>query len=207
MIDFDDIKKYLPQYLSSNEVESLFSELSQFPSNIDKRIYTKKLKNDEFIYQGDGLNNLLFVNLPEDTEAKPNMGMILSNTCDIDSQNKRLFGSRMAYTPIFNLQKYKNFLIERFVNTSIKSLKSIDSHIEDIKRQYISQVFYLPKGDCLENESIIFLDRINNLPSNYFKNDEITENRMFSLSDYGFYLFLFKLSIHFTRVKESVHRG
>ncbi len=85
--------------------------------------------------------------------------------------------------------------------------RSIISHIDDIRKQKISQIFYLPKGGKLENESFVFLDRINNLPSSYFKEEEIKESRIFTLSDYGFYIFLFKLSVHFTRIRESVQRS
>lgn len=206
MINIEEIKKYLPQYLSESATISLFNELKQFPENIDKRIYTEKLKGDASIYQGDGLHGLLCINLPN-TDAKPLLGMVFSNTCDIDNQNKRLFDARLAFAPIFNLSKYRNAIIKKYVISKKKTIESVDSHIEDIKKQNISQIFYLPQGSGLENESLVFFDRINNLPSNYFNEKEIINNRVFSLSDYGFYLFLFKLSIHFTRVRENVHRS
>ncbi len=206
MISIEEVEKYLPQYLSASSTASLFSELKQFPENIDKRIYTSKLKNDPSIFQGDGLRNLLCVNLPS-LDARPLMGMIFSNTCDVSIENKRLFDSRLAYAPIFNLDKYREALINKYVDSNEKTLGSIESHIEDIKKQNISQIFYLPKGGSLANDSIVFLDRINNLPSSYFDAEEIKKNRAFSLSDYGFYIFLFKLSVHFTRVRENVQRS
>ncbi|MDM8568359.1 hypothetical protein QUF50_02355 [Thiotrichales bacterium HSG1] len=206
MISDEELSKYLPQYLSESSTISLFNELKQFPKNIDKRIYTDKLKNDSSIYQGDGLRNLLCVNLPS-LDARPILGMIFSNTCDINSENKRLFDARLSYAPIFNLEKYHTALIQKYVDSSERSSESIKSHVEDIKKQNISQIFYLPKGGFLDNDSIVFLDRINNLPSNYFDGEQIKNNRAFSLSDYGFYIFLFKLSIHFTRVRENVCRN
>ena len=206
MTSIEEIKKYLPQYLSASATVSLFEELKQFPSNIDQRIYTERLKGESVIFQGDGLIGLLYVNLP-DTTAKPLLGMIFSNTCDIDAQNDRLFDARISFAPIFNLNKYKNALIEKYVNSKIKTIQAINSHIDDIKKQNISQIFYLPQGSGLEQDSIVFLDRINNLPSGYFSKDQIVKNRIFTLSDYGFYLFLFKLSVHFTRVRESVQRS
>lgn len=206
MISMEEVEKYLPQYLTASSTVSLFSELKQFPKNIDKRIYTSKLQNDPSIYQGDGLSNLLYVNLPS-PEAKPLLGMIFSNTCDISEENKRLFDSRLAYAPIFNLEKYRRALIEKYVESGERTLESIESHVDDIKKQNISQIFYLPKGGKLDSDSFVFLDRINNLPSNYFESEEIKDNRLFSLSDYGFYIFLFKLSVHFTRVRENVQRS
>ena len=206
MTSIEEIKKYLPQYLSASATVSLFEELKQFPSNIDQRIYTESLKGESIIFQGDGLMGLLYVNLP-DTTSKPLFGMIFSNTCDIDEKNDRLFDARISFAPIFNLNKYKRALIEKYVNSNKKTMHAIDSHINDIKKQNISQIFYLPKGSGLENDSIVFLDRINNLPSGYFSKNQILENKLFTLSDYGFYLFLFKLSVHFTRIRESVQRS
>ena len=206
MISIEEVEKYLPRYLSALSTASLFSELKQFPDNIDKRIYTSKLKNDPSIYQGDGLNNLLCVNLPS-LDARPLLGMIFSNTCDVVGENKRLFDARLAFAPIFVLAKYREALIQKYAHNNKRSLESITGHIRDIKKQNISQIFYLPKGGGLEHDSIVFLDRVNNLPSSYFDEEQVRDNRAFSLSDYGFYIFLFKLSVHFTRVRENVQRG
>lgn len=206
MTSIEDIKKYLPQYLSTTATASLFEELKHFPENIDNRIYTEKLKSETTIFQGDGLKDLLCINLPN-TNTKPLLGMVFSNTCDIDIQNDRLFDARLSFAPIFNLEKYKSALFEEYVNSNLKPVNSINSHIDDIRKQNISQIFYLPKGGALDNESIVFLDRINNLPSNYFTKQQVVNNRAFTLSDYGFYLFLFKLSVHFTRIRENVERS
>lgn len=206
MISLDEVKKYLPQYLSESASVALFDELKQFPKNIDKRIYTGKLKNDGVVYQGDGLRGLLCIKLP-DLYAKPVPSMVFSNTCDVDNKNKRLFQSRLVYAPIFDLNKYEKSLIRKYVDTGKKSMRSIETHIEDIKKQNISQIFYLPKGGNLINESMVFFDRVNNLPSDYLARNDIAKNRVFSLSDYGFYIFLFKLSIHFSRIRENVRRS
>ncbi len=206
MISFEEVRRYLPQYLSSKAQQELFEELKQFPSNIDQRIYTSQLNEYKNILQGDGVYNLLYINLP-DTYIGKVPGMILSNTCDIDQSNKRLMPSRMVYTPIFNLAKYEQALIRSHVNTGQKTHQSITSHISDIRRQYVSHIFYLPKGGKLENESIVFFDRLNNCPSDSITGNEVPERRIFTLSDYGFYLFLFKLSIHFTRIREGVFRS
>jgi hypothetical protein len=172
MIDFEDIKKYLPQYLSNIANENLFSELKNFPGNIDKRLYTGLLKNDSIIYQGDGFSELLHIELPNTTTKKLN-GMVLSNTCDIDQDNVRLMSSRLIHAPIINLQKYHKMLINMFVVTNKKSKEIIEQHISSIRKQYISHVFFLPKGGGLENDSIILFDRVTTLPSNYLSYSEI----------------------------------
>lgn len=205
MIDFSEIEKYLPQYLSKKASDNLFSELSNFPENIDNRLYTSQLSEKLIIYQGDGLSGLLSINLPNPNIGKA-PGMILSNTCDLDLANERLFESRLVYATIFQLEKFKNLLLKEYVNTHKKSEASINDYIERIKKQYISHIFYLPAGMELEHDSIIFFDRINTLPNSALDKGEVPQRRLFTLSDYGFYLFLYKLSIHFTRIRESVSR-
>ena len=205
MLSFDDVKKYLPQYLSAVGQQELFSELKEFPHNIDQRIYTSSLACENSIFQGDGISNLLYINFPS-TEVRPVTGMVLSNTCDIEQSNQRFTSMRMVYAPIVNLEKYKNVLIKEHVETNKKTIQSIESHISDLQKQYISHIFYLPKSGGLANDSIVFLDRINNCPSDSVDSNSITNQKLFTLSDYGFYLFLFKISVHFTRIRDGVVR-
>lgn len=196
----EDIKKYLPVYLSSSAEGALFGELKAFPKNIDERLYTSYLRKETVLFQGDGIKDMLVLNLP-DTNIKPTPSIVISNTCDSDLDNKRLFEPRICYCPIFNLEKYKANLLKKGIETA----KTIDNHIETIKKQQITQIFYLPKTEDLD-DSIVFLDRVNNCSNKYIDRDTIFHKRLFTLSDYGFYLFLFKLSIHFTRIKEGIER-
>lgn len=207
MIEIEEIEKYLPQYLTAGASIKLFSELKDFPSNIDSRLYTQFLKDTPIIYQGDGLSGLPSVNLP-DPKIGPVPGMILSNTCDVDESNKRFHDSRLVYATIFNLDKYKNLLIRKFVDSGRKSIEDIEEHINKIRNQYISHIFYLPAiGDNVKNESMVMFDTINNLSNKHIDRDDISKQRLFSLSDYGFYLLMYKLSIHFTRIREGVSRS
>lgn len=206
MIEFSEIEKYLPQYLSKKESENLFAELKDFPENIDNRIYTNYLLGNQIIYQGDGMSGLLSVSLP-DTRYGRVSGMILSNTCDLDVANERLVESRLVFATIFQLEKYKNLLVRTQVETGKKTAEVIDNHIDRIKKQYISNIFYLPAWGNLEHDSIVLFDRVNNLPNSFINKEEISEKKLFTLSDYGFYLFLYKLSIHFTRIREYIKRS
>ncbi len=197
----EDIRLFLPKYLSSESERELFSSLKNFPENIDYRLYTNYLEKEENIFQGDGIKDLLVINLPQ-TNIRPAPCMILSNTCDIDPQNKRLFSSQIVYTPIFNLNKYRS----RLLSNSSKTKQQIDDHIQAIKRQEITQVFYLPSiYDCLD-DSIVFFDRICSCSNKYVSRANLKNQRLFTLSDYGAYLFLLKISIHFTRIQDSVDR-
>lgn len=200
-MNFDEIKIYLPKFLSAESERELFKGLKDFPENIDDRLYTTYLNDTNLLYQGDGLHNLLVVNIPK-SEIKPAPSIILSNTCDIDLKNERNFPSQIVYAPIFSLEKYKQALFKN----SKKSKEHIIDHINAIKKQEITQIFYLPRLIDKLEESIVFLDRVNNMPNTLIERDTITSDRIFTLSDYGAYLFLLKLSIHFTRIQDKVER-
>lgn len=204
-ISFEEVKKYLPHYLSATSQHDLFRELKQFPKNIDQRLYSSFSLKRALIYQGDGLDGLMVINLPQlDSNELP--AMVLSNTCDINPENKRFFPSRLVYAPIFQLERYQAMLIEEFVETEEYPLEKIENHISNIKKQLNTQILFLPKGAGLQNDSIVFLDRVNNYPIDSLPVEEIPKRRLFSLSNYGFYLFLVKLSIHFNRIREDVDR-
>lgn len=200
-MNFDEIKLYLPKFLSSESEKQLFEGLRDFPQNLDSRLYTSALKNSKNIFQGDGIKDLLVINLPN-TTVKEVKSMIFSNTCDVDTSNIRNFQSQIVYAPIFSLQKYKQSLIDN----SSKNESEISSHIKAIKEQRITQIFYLPKINNIIEDSIIFLDRVNNCSQDFIKSKDLIKDRLFTLSDYGSYLFVLKLSIHFSRIKDNVDR-
>lgn len=49
MTSFEDIKKYLPQYLSDSDARQLFSSLRDFPNNIDSRFYSNYDLDDNIL--------------------------------------------------------------------------------------------------------------------------------------------------------------
>ncbi len=197
----ETLKIYLPKFLSAESDKELFEGIKSFPDNIDSRIYTNYLENTNLIYQGDGIRDMLVINLPE-TKIGPAPSIILSNTCDIDIENQRMFPSQIVYAPILNLNKYINTLLTK----SNKSREQIDSHLKSIKKQEITQIFYLPKLEGKLEESLVFLDRLLNVSNKYISRNNLKNNRIFTLSNYGAYLFLLKLSIHFTRITDKVDR-
>ena len=156
-MNLEDIKIYLPKFLSAESEKELFEGLKKFPDNIDTRLYTNYLDDSKIIYQGDGIKDMLIFNI-SDKEIKPTPSVIFSNTCDIDLNNKRNFSSQIVYAPIFNLKKYEDALYKN----SKKSKEQIYSHIESIKKQEVTQIFYLPQIEDKIDDSIVFLDRVFN---------------------------------------------
>ena len=195
----ESIKQFLPKYLSESEQKKLLIEIFDFPENLDSRFYTTILKNDLSIFQGDGIENLEVSNLPslDFLNAKC---LVTSNTCDVAPENKRLFESRLTYCPIVDLEKYIANLRDQDIGP-----QKIENHLKDIKAQKITQMLFLPSNGKIK-ESIVFLDRINNCPTSVITKKNLKTRRMFTLSNYGFYMLLLKLSISFTRIGEGVNR-
>jgi hypothetical protein len=197
---FDDIKIYLPKYLSAESLKVLFSCLEEFPHNL-KRIYTESISGEQDIFQGDGLRGVPVIKLPEPRIEKCPV-MVLSNTCDTTLLNPKWHTPRLIYCPIKTVKDYE----ESLRRASLPEDK-IANHLADVRRQVVSSIFYLPQGMNLPDECVVLLDHVNNCDVRVVVPHEINSRRLFSLSNYGFYVFLMKLSIHFTRVRESVDRG
>ncbi len=200
-MNIGELKIYLPKYLSSESEKELYQSLRDFPDNIDQRIYTSFLEEEPIIFQGDGLNDMLAIDLPN-SELKTVPGIVLSNTCDIDQSNKRNFPAQIMYAPIVDFQKYSE-LLEK--DPSLSEVQ-ISGHLDALRSQYITQIFYLPKLSGVLKESIVFLDRVFNIGNDFVNRDKLKNIRLFTLSDFGNYLFLFKLSLHFTRIQDKVER-
>lgn len=199
MTSFEDIKKYLPQYLSDSDAKQLFSALKDFPNNIDERFYSNYSLDDNILYQGDCLKDIPAFNLP-DTRTKLSQSMAISNTCDMDLSNKRLWNTRILLSQIILLEKLEKGLCQRFPKDRVTN------YINSLKKQQITNAFYLPKSKNLD-EAVAFFDYTNSFDINYIDRESLKERRLVSLSNYGFYILLLKLSIHFTRVQEKVERN
>jgi len=66
-------------------------------------------------------------------------------------------------------------------------------------------MFYLPAGISLDEDYVALLSEISSFPLSMFLEEE-GRSRFVTLNMVGFYLFLFKLSIHFCRFHENVER-
>lgn len=199
MIDFDELRNYLPKYLSKEAKENLFNDLKDFPDNLETRFYSTHLSNDSTVFQGDGLRDLPIITLP-DTRVEPVPSIVISNTCDISFDNVRTLEPNVLYCPIIRISRYIQILRQNGLSED-----KIENFRSEVKRQRISSMFFLPRYGDLPEDCIALLDSICNARSSILPNDP-SSTRLFSLSNYGFYLFLFKLSIHFTRIREAVDR-
>lgn len=188
----DEFNVYLPYYLSEQRKKGILKELKNFPSNM--QYFTTKYEED--VLQGDGFSDLVISN--HKGETKKIKGILLSNSCDMDINNKRTFLPKVVFSPLVNLEKYIMLLKKRGVLE-----QDIEQQISQIRLQKITNMFYLPKKSTNENEYIILLDDLYNIPINVLPE---TNKKIFTLSQSGFYMFLFKISIHFCRFHENIER-
>lgn len=193
-MDPNEIQTNLPSYLTSYEQSKL---REAFLSYEDKALYTKSLEGP--YYQGDVWRGFKIRN--HKGEEKAVTGIALSNSCDIAPENTREIRSKVTFCPLIPLRKYL-MLLEKAGRTN----DEINQKADIIRKQHITNLFYLPEGDGVESESIVLLDDIYSCKSDcLFKNPD-TEV-VCRLNQLGHYLLLFKLSIHFCRFGEQVNRG
>ena len=188
---------HFPPYLTPGDKFRLFDELRRFPESVD---YYMPFKSEE-ILQGDGIDGLAYVyrdsgGALQEREIK---GIVVSNSCDIAPANESTFSSKLLYAPIAEL----NGVVQRYSHSG-KSDEQIRTFTETIRKQRVTSVFYLPELNSKLPESIAYLDDIRPIDLGEFYGCGF--ERIFSLSQYGFWIFLIKLSIHFTRMQEGVRR-
>ena len=200
MHQLEEIKLFLPKYLSAENTNILLTELNKCPYNMDARIYIAATELTDKILQGDGIDRVPVINLP-DNAIREAAAMVVSNSCDNDPSNARLFASRLSYCPILRLNKYKERLLEEG-----REPRAVEDHISDIRKQKIAQIFYLPVGSGMDEERFIFFNNLISCDADHIYRSYGNNNRLFRLSDYGIYIFIFKLSVYFTRITEGIER-
>ncbi|HBY5838959.1 TPA: hypothetical protein MIZ10_29795 [Klebsiella pneumoniae] len=203
MTTVSDFTAHIPYYLTSNQREGLIQALREFPKNTNYYLSSAYCTDsiNLNVLQGDICERLNIVSF-NGTESvlRPVTGLILSNSCDISLENTRRTPLRGLFAPLVSLEKYEKTLTDKGVDNEV--IKQI---ITDIKNQNITNIIYLPEFDDIP-ESIVFLDDIHVIKKNEL-NTIISESRKIkTLSQIGFYILLFKISVHFCRFHENIQR-
>ncbi len=194
-IPFDQVRLYLPQYLSPERQQELWNELRAFPNN--RSIYSTR-NNDPECLQGDGWRGFVAIDF-HSLDRKTVSGLILSNSCDLSLANTRATTPNITFVPLMKLQRYLAVL-----ENSGQSEQQRADVAASIRRQAVTSLMHLPAIPGQMEESLALFGDVRSQPLNHFIASE--RSLIFRLSDFGFYLFLFKLSIHFTRMLEGVER-
>ena len=201
----------LPENLLDTSKDRLKNLLAQF-FNSENKIGEKKydefyLENPpKYFLQGDFLkvvNTLCWDDEKNEYYFDNRLSLLLSNTCDVSTDNKHILEKELLYAPIVGLDLYIETLREDSIsNEQIKSITN------SLKNQLYSNIFYLPPNPNNKKEYLIFLDKIFWQPSITLKNkvDNIDNERFLSLDHFGFYLLITKISYHLCRVPEVIDR-
>ena len=204
------IRAHLPSYLSAQQQEDLFQELrASFPLSTDPRKVFLSWTDESTFFQGDGVWEIplaLWDSREKGYVTKYYSAAILSNTCDIYPEHSRMKEPHVGVAAIYVLQEFLTLL--RRKNISDDRIKTF---LDVLRKNMISNLFYLPERQNQFPESFIQFDFASSLPisvlDKYDKRLRPDGDRLFTLSDYGFYLFLVKLSIHYCRLREGVVRS
>jgi len=196
-INSESIQEHIHPYLTLEQKEALAQALSRFPT--DKEYYLIGKYRDELL-QGDCWTKLQLRRF-DTGERKGVSGIILSNTCDVSPENKREIPPNIVFAPIMKLSSYTALLEKAGLEGN-----TIKNKIDTIKAQAVTTIFYLPDAiGGFGEDHIIILDDVHTMPSSAFQSDS-TKRKAFTLNTFGFYLFIFKLSVHFCRLRENVER-
>jgi hypothetical protein len=192
----EQLRIFLPKYLSPSEQKELWEELRAFPSPRGFYLPSDDVTPD--LLQGDGWRGFVAIDVVSG-ERKSTRGIILSNSCDVDLSNSRTLLPNLIFAPLISLAAYS----ARLTSAGLKPA-TIESLIETIRRQEVSNIFFLPAMSYGPDESVVLLDTVHIQPVQMFVDG--TRTRLFRLNQVAFYVFLIKLSIHFTRLQEGVKR-
>lgn len=148
----EQIRLLLPKYLTPTERDDLFEELKRFPDNTSFYFDRKDLREE--LLQGDGWQGFVAIDFLTGNR-KVVSGVILSNSCDIDSKNVKAFPVNILFAPIIKLARF----IER-LRSQGKKEDQIQGLLATIRRQRVSNIFYLPPSPGFREESFVLLDNI-----------------------------------------------
>lgn len=207
------IRTFLPKYLTPEMQENLFHQVKEyFPSVVNPEVVYFSIPEKNYFYQGDCVVDIPFAQFLGGQFGTAYMkGVVASNTCDISPENSRLDPSYVQFASVFSLSEYISILEKQGISAA-----RIKSFLNDLKGNRISNLFYLPEknenGKIVLEESFVRLDVNTSLPIDILNDDTYNKeyapngDRIFSFSNYGFYVFLLKLSIHYCRFREGVFR-
>jgi len=193
---FEQIRVFLPKYLTPSETRELFGALSCYPDIGDH--YLPPGAVDEELLQGDGWKGLILIKF-DTLERRSVSGVVVSNSCDIDVRNPRATTRSVLFSPLISIARYTALLRGSGLDN-----QQVGNVLNSIRRQKVTYIFYLPPGPYGPKESIILLDDMHSQPLATFVGG--TRSRLFRLNQTAWYILLIKLSIHFSRANEIVKR-
>lgn len=201
-----DSEVYLPPFLTVESRRALLRSLEGFRSqqagSADvERQYTPNYYSDISLEaewaQGDVWEGFQVVRF-DDGRRKDVNGLILSNTCDVNPANDIPESRPILFCPTLSVDK-----IEQMQRSAGMQQGQIDSFVANIRKQLVTYMFWLPAVGHYP-ERVVLLDDVHRYPWKTFEGQ--SRKRQVRLSDFGHWLLLIKISIHFCRLNEGEPR-
>lgn len=197
--DAEDLRTGLPAYLTTADQAALTKGLRDFTQSQRLHGFYYATRDPEPL-QGDVWGRIDVFNF-ETGERKRVRAMLVSNSCDISAGNSRYLSPRLTVATVVPLAAYEQLLV-----TNGLTQQRVADHLEQVRAQMVTQLFYLPPGAEMQTEHVALLQDLHSLPVEAMA-AQPSKPRLASLSQFAFYLLLFKLSVHFCRFLEGVDRG
>lgn len=195
-ISLQDAARFLPPFLAEAELRALYEQLKR----LDRLPY---YSSEAFDYklQGDTFAKAPFVIVrSNDASLRQTTVMLLSNTCDISDDNARRLPANVSVAPVVRVSKWRSKAVAAGVPEA-----SVEASLDAARLHRITNLFFIPAGQQIQEDSLVLLDRIQSMQLSDFS--AANPERLATLSQAAFWLLLLKLSVHFCRQQEGVVRG
>lgn len=198
-LDAEQLKSQIPFYLTAEPAQrELVKNLDALNRGATTGYYISAARepDSEAMLQGDGWRGFQLFSFDAGNRRSVR-GIVLSNSCDISKDHDRVIAPKIVFAPIVRLSAIEARLNERGL-----AVDAIQRRIAAIKSQSVTNIFFLPAGGPLDEDYVALLDDLHSMPVSAHAESE----KLFTLSMAGFYMFAFKLSVHFCRLHEKVDR-
>ena len=201
-LDVESLQQQIPSYLTSEDQRALVHELRAIAGGGTANYFLTDYQDSfrDSMLQGDGWRGFQLF-LFDTGERRSVRGLVLSNSCDVDPANPRDYPARISFAPLVKLSAYKTQL-----DASDISAERVEAKLASIRAQKTTNIFFLPVGGPLREEYVVRFDEIHSMPVTAHTKSSDRE-KLFTLSNTGFYMLVLKLSVHFCRLQEKVNRS
>lgn len=191
----ENIRDQIPYYLTREAGEGILKELENYSNKTQLFLH----RETDGILQGDSWRGFKLFDFTT-SELRKVRAIVISNSCDIDPDNKRDIPAKITFVPLIKMSK-----LEQLFRSSSFNATTTEQKLRSIREQKNSSFFFIPNQGNLDDEYVAWLSDVHSMPMSSFLENTAKE-KLFTLNMTGFYLFLFKLSIHFCRFHENVDR-
>jgi len=198
-IDPEHLSTGLPAYLTAADQAAITRGLRDFTQSQRLAAFYYPTRDPEPL-QGDVWGRIDVFNFSTG-ERKRVRALLVSNSCDISTGNERYLSPKVTVATVIPLGAYQQLLL-----TNGLPEQRVSDHLKQVRAQAVTHLFYLPGGAAMDGEHVALLQDLHSLPTQAMAEDP-SKPRLASLSQFAFYLLLFKLSVHFCRFLEGVDRG